>query len=426
LERIYLLRTSHSIAAINMSLGGGAFPDPCNDDARRPIIDQLRTAGIATVAASGNEGYINAISAPACISSAISVGSTSKTDQISIFSNSAYFLDLLAPGESIYSAVPSTGYASKSGTSMATPHVAGAWAVIKSAQPAANIDAILGTLKSTGLSLTDVNDITTSRIQVDLAVDEIAGPQATINTAILPYARAVAIGETATAFASIINSGDATAIACFVALPTGIPGTLSYQTTTAANALTGTPNTPVDIAPGATQGFVFGITPSQAMAATEIPLVFDCANTAPAPSNPGLNSFILSAAATAPPDLLAIGASPSSDGVVRMPSSTGIGFFASAAVNIGSAGALTVSADDGGRGLPLTLQVCETTPAGEWIVCGNSLTRTIGAAQTAYYTVFATGTGQPIAFDPANNRLFLRFAANGTTVGATNVAVTAP
>jgi hypothetical protein len=251
-------------------------------------------------------------------------------------------------------------------------------------------------------------------------------PAPRINTAVLPYARAVAIGETATAFASVINSGNLTATGCSLALPDGLTAPFSYQTTNAANALIGAADEPVDIPPGTTQGFVFGITPSQAMAATEIPLVFDCTNTAPAPSHPGLNTFILSAAATAPPDLLAIGATPSGDGVVHLPSSTGIGFFATAAVNIGSAGDITVSADDGGRGLPLALQVCETTPAGQWIVCGNSLTRTIGAAQTAYYTVFATGTDQPIAFDPANNRLFLRFAANGTTVGATNVAVTAP
>ena len=244
--------------------------------------------------------------------------------------------------------------------------------------------------------------------------------------AILPYARAIPIGNTATAFASVINSGHATATGCSIALPAGIPATFSYQTTDAANALIGALNTPVDIAPGATQGFVFGITPSQAMAATEIPLVFDCANTAPAPSNPGLNTFILSASASAPPDLLAIGATPSGDGVVRLPSRNATGFFATAAVNIGSIGALTVSADDGGRGLALNLRVCETNARGDWLVCGNHLTRDVGAGQTLYYTVLASGNGQPIAFDPANNRLFLRFAANGTTVGATNVAVTAP
>jgi hypothetical protein len=63
---------------------------------------------------------------------------------------------------------------------------------------------------------------------------------------------------------------------------------------------------------------------------------------------------------------------------------------------------------------------------GDWLVCGGHLPRSVGAGQTLYYTVLASGRGQPITFDPADNRLFLRFAANGTTVGATNVAVMAP
>jgi hypothetical protein len=249
---------------------------------------------------------------------------------------------------------------------------------------------------------------------------------ANINAAVLPYARAVAIGQTATAFASIVNGGNTTARACRLALPSGIPATFSYQTTNASNALIGSPNTPVDIASGATQGFVFAITPTRAMAATEIALVFDCDNTASAPSRAGLNTFILSAAAVAPPDLLAIGVTPSGDGVVRLPSRNGTGLFAVAAVNIGSGGMVTVSPDDGGRGLPVTLRVCETNPSGEWLSCGASLSRMVAANQTVYYTVLTTGRGQAIAFDPANNRLFLRFRAGGTTVGATNVAVTAP
>jgi hypothetical protein len=247
-----------------------------------------------------------------------------------------------------------------------------------------------------------------------------------IEAAVLPYARAVGIGETATAFASLINSGDAMATGCSIALPGGLPATFTYQTTDSANALIGSPDTPVGIAPGAAQGFVFGITPSRALAAIEIAPVFDCTNTAPALSRAGLNTFILSAAATAPPDLLAIGVTPSGDGVVRLPSRDGTGFFATAAVNIGSAGTVRVRADDGGRGLPLNLRICETDAAGIWVVCGDSLTRTIGADQTVYYTVLASGTGQPVAFDPAINRLFLRFEANGKTVGATNVAIATP
>ena len=79
--------------------------------------------------ASGNSGTTNAISAPACISTAISVGATDKNDQVASYSNSAAILNLLAPGHSIKSAIPGTSYDFKSGTSMATPHVAAAWAV---------------------------------------------------------------------------------------------------------------------------------------------------------------------------------------------------------------------------------------------------------------------------------------------------------
>ena len=245
-----------------------------------------------------------------------------------------------------------------------------------------------------------------------------------LNAAVLPYARAVKVNEAATAFGTVINSGPGTATECTISLPDDIPATFSYQTTNAGNVLVGSPNTPVDIPAGGTQSFVFGITPTSPLFSTEIGLVFDCANSNPAPSHAGLNTLILTASATPPPDLVAIGATPSNDGVVRLTSPAGTGFFATAAVNIGSSGTVIASADDGGIGLPVALQLCETDNAGNWISCGNNLSRSVAADQTVYYTVFVTGTGQPISFDPANKRLFLRFSANGQTVGATNVAVT--
>jgi subtilisin family serine protease len=76
LERVYELRNDFDIAAVNMSLGGGRYFDPCESDSRKAIIDQLRSVGIATVIASGNFGDTNAISAPACIPTAVSVGAT--------------------------------------------------------------------------------------------------------------------------------------------------------------------------------------------------------------------------------------------------------------------------------------------------------------------------------------------------------------
>lgn len=159
-----------NIASVNMSLGGGQFTAACDTSPLKPAIDLLRNAGIATIIASGNNGFTNAIGAPACISSAVSVGSTTKADQVSGFSNSHPILDLLAPGSSIQSSVPGGGFQSFNGTSMATPHVAGAFALLRSAQPAATVDSILNALKSTGVSITDTrNGLSKPRIQVDQA-----------------------------------------------------------------------------------------------------------------------------------------------------------------------------------------------------------------------------------------------------------------
>ncbi|WP_200388474.1 fibronectin type III domain-containing protein [Thiocapsa imhoffii] len=247
-----------------------------------------------------------------------------------------------------------------------------------------------------------------------------------IVSSVLPYARAVAVGEHATGFASLINTGRTTAQGCRIALPAGFPATLTYQTTDATNQLTGLGNQPADIAPGATQSFVFGLRPQRAFVATEIPLSFVCENAAPAASQVGLNTFILSAQVTKPSDLIAIGVTPSGDGVVRLASGSGTGFMAAAAINIGAGAQVNVSVDDGGRALPVELSVCETTAEGIQLTCASRLSRYVPANRTVFYAVFVTGTGQPIPFDPARHRLFLRFSAQGTTVGATSVAVTGP
>jgi hypothetical protein len=155
LERVYELRNDYNIASVNMSLGGDRFYSVCNSAAQKPAIDNLRTAGIATVIASANNGYTDSMGSPACISTAISVGSTTKQDAVSYLSNSADFLSLLAPGSSIYSCLPGGEYDGMSGTSMAAPHVAGAWAVLKQAAPGAGVTAVLEALQDTGVEVTD-------------------------------------------------------------------------------------------------------------------------------------------------------------------------------------------------------------------------------------------------------------------------------
>lgn len=180
LERVYDLRNTYAIAAANLSLGGEAFSYVC--DAAFPdyktAMDNLRSVGIATVVASGNEYYSNAIATPACVSSAISVGSTrdgsgyaTPVDAVSPFSNSASFLSLLAPGEIIYSSYPGGSYVSISGTSMATPHVTGAWAIIKQRVPVSTVEQILAALTNTGVPIYDArNGITKPRIRINAAL----------------------------------------------------------------------------------------------------------------------------------------------------------------------------------------------------------------------------------------------------------------
>jgi subtilisin len=155
LERVYQLRNTHTFASVNMSIGGGEYSDNCDSDPRKAIIDNLRAAGIATVISSGNNGSKNAVTAPACISSAVTVGNTTKQDVVAFDSNMSPMVDLLAPGTNILSSVPGGGYDFFSGTSMAAPHVAGAWALMEEQDPDQNVLPILFHLQLRSTPITD-------------------------------------------------------------------------------------------------------------------------------------------------------------------------------------------------------------------------------------------------------------------------------
>ena len=155
LEYAYTIAGPLNVAAVNLSLAGTTFTAPCDDQPYKPAIDNLRSIGVASVVASGNEYYGTAIGSPACVSSAVSVGSVTRDNQVSYFSNVAPFLSLLAPGDGIVSSVPGGGFTPLSGTSMATPHVAGAWAIAHQAMPGASVGLILNAFRATGRPITD-------------------------------------------------------------------------------------------------------------------------------------------------------------------------------------------------------------------------------------------------------------------------------
>lgn len=146
MEWVYEQREQYPVVAINMSLGGGFFSDTCDDSPVKRMVDILLEQGIATVIAAGNEGKIDGVASPACVSSAITVGSLDPSGKVSAFSNSYKALDIVAPGGNITSSVLQGRYGESSGTSMAAPQVAGALAFLKSAYPSANIKVLIEAL----------------------------------------------------------------------------------------------------------------------------------------------------------------------------------------------------------------------------------------------------------------------------------------
>jgi subtilisin family serine protease len=150
-----MMRQSYgvNVVATNNSWGGGGASTALTN-----AIVAGGNAGILTVAAAGNESTNNDTtpSYPANVNSTavISVAATDASNRLASFSNyGATTVDVAAPGVGIYSTTPNNTYASYSGTSMATPHVAGLVALMAAANPQATASQIRSAILSTAVPI---------------------------------------------------------------------------------------------------------------------------------------------------------------------------------------------------------------------------------------------------------------------------------
>jgi subtilisin-like proprotein convertase family protein len=192
----------YRLAAINISLGAGAFSGPCDADnlAYSQAVVAATEAGVPVIAAAGNAGYGSALNVPACLSDAIAVGSVWDTDPgldgssfcldpecttfcddgnqwrtaVACYSNSGRQLDVLAPAEYLKAAASGAITIDFGGTSGAAAYAAGSAALLSQAFPGITPNEVSLLLRATGRpTMDDKNGLIRPIIDLAQAIDTV-------------------------------------------------------------------------------------------------------------------------------------------------------------------------------------------------------------------------------------------------------------
>lgn len=177
LSHVRQLRSTLPIDAVNLSISGSASYDrPCDGPevtnvsvrALAQAVDELRAAGVATVAATGNGSNAERISFPACVSAVIRVAASTNADTVATFANRNPWVTLVAPGTDVIAAVPGDRAEARSGTSMAAPQVTGAIALLHQRYRPPDVGWIATRMEATGQPIVDTGSGRTLR-RLDVA-----------------------------------------------------------------------------------------------------------------------------------------------------------------------------------------------------------------------------------------------------------------
>ncbi|WP_306204132.1 S8 family serine peptidase [Actinoplanes sp. RD1] len=233
----------HGADVINLSLGSTT-----QLTAVTQAVAYARGRGVTVVAAAGNDGQKGSpVSYPGADAGVIAAAATDSSDQVAAYSTRGSYVDVAAPGNGILSTYPTSlgGYATESGTSMASPHVAAVAALLRAYRPAWTPDDIERILEDTAVDLgADGRDTSSGYGRIDALAALTAAAPATTAPATTPAttipATTPASATPAPSPTTVTPSPTATHTPLPTATATSAPATPAPQLTPVVTVVAGT------------------------------------------------------------------------------------------------------------------------------------------------------------------------------------------